>query len=289
MEPSSLISPLAQVPTDALSSPATRLEAKIRAAQTASGEKQKYELKKVSQEFEAIFIAQLLKVMRQTIEESGLTEGGFGKSIYTELFDQEVSLSIARRGALGISDLLYRSLVEKNLDSTAPAGTLVPDAPVPSVTPAGPAQSEAGTEIDISDLQLPVPATVSSAFGLRRDPFSGLARFHKGIDLAAPEGVKVAAALPGKVISAGYERGYGRTVLLQHSGGLQTRYAHLGSIGVKAGDVIASEETLGTVGNTGRSTGPHLHFEVIRMGEPVNPLPETALLTASQGHVKPGG
>ena len=100
------------------------------------------------------------------------------------------------------------------------------------------------------------------------------------LDLAAPEGMKVAAALPGKVISAGYQRGYGRTVLLQHSGGLQTRYAHLGSINVKAGDGVASEETLGTVGNTGRSTSPHLHFEVIRMGEPVDPLQDAASLMA---------
>jgi len=280
VEPSSLISPLAQVPTDVLSSPANRLEAKIRAAQTASGEKRKNELKKVSQEFEAIFIAQLLKVMRETIEESGLTEGGFGKSIYTELFDQEVSLSIARRGALGISDLLYRSLVEKALESAAPASPPAPETLVPSASPAGPAQNGTGTENEISDLQLPVQAPVSSAFGLRCDPFSGGARFHKGVDLAAPEGMKVAAALPGKVISAGYQRGYGRTVLLQHSGGLQTRYAHLGSINVKAGDGVASEETLGTVGNTGRSTSPHLHFEVIRMGEPVDPLQDAASLMA---------
>jgi murein DD-endopeptidase MepM/ murein hydrolase activator NlpD len=107
---------------------------------------------------------------------------------------------------------------------------------------------------------------------MRKDPLSRQVRFHKGLDLAAPEGMKVIAALPGTVISAGHETGYGNAVLIQHSGGLQTRYGHLGSVQVKAGDRVDSEAVLGTVGNTGRSTGPHVHFEVIRLGKPVNPL-----------------
>lgn len=116
MQSSSLISPLGQIPTDILTSSGSRLENKVRAAQSSSGEKQKSELKKVAQEFEAVFIAHLLKVMRETIEESGLTEGGFGKSIYTELFDQEVALSMARRGVLGISDLLYQNILAATSD-----------------------------------------------------------------------------------------------------------------------------------------------------------------------------
>jgi murein DD-endopeptidase MepM/ murein hydrolase activator NlpD len=273
MESSSFTNPLAQVPTDILNSPGSRLEARIRMAQSSTGEKQKDELKKVSQEFEAIFIAQLLKVMRETIEESGLTEGGFGKSIYTELFDQEVSLTIARRGALGISDLLRKNLVGQNSEaSPAPASTPA-SGPHPS-SQASPANSRASdpNECEISDLQLPVQGPVSSSFGLRRDPFSHNIRFHKGLDLSAPEGLKVVAALPGKVISAGYQSGYGNAVLVQHSGGVQTRYAHLGSVNVRAGDVVDSESILGTVGQTGRSTGPHLHFEVIRLGQAINPL-----------------
>ncbi len=173
-----------------LNSPGNRLEAKIRAAQGSAGPNQKSELKKVSQEFEAIFISQLLKVMRETIEESGLTEGGFGKSIYTELFDQEVALSIARHGALGISDLLYKNLTEKGLgSSTPPASKPEPkeqtSSPEPTETPV---VSGSKAEPEISDLQLPVQAPVSSSFGLRRDPFLRDVRFHKGLDLSAPEG-----------------------------------------------------------------------------------------------------
>lgn len=253
-----------------LNSPGSRFEARLRAAQNSAGELRDQELKRVSREFESIFISQLLKVMRETIEESGLTEGGFGKSIYTELFDQEISQTIARRGALGIADLLYKNLAGK--ETVTPP----PDAqPASGATPPAKILSEktqAEENADISDLQLPVRAPVSSRFGMRRDPFSGRQKFHKGLDLAAPEGTKVVAALPGKVLSAGFLPGYGNTILVQHAEGIQTRYGHLGSIQVKVGDAVDSESVLGTVGQTGRSTGAHLHFEVIRMGEPVDPL-----------------
>ena len=274
MDSSSIINPLPQVPTDLSATAASKLENKIRVAQYSTGDKQKNQLKKVSQEFESLFIAQLLKVMRETIEESGLMEGGFGKSIYTDLFDQEVARSMAKRGVLGISDLLYKNLSDKNSQVGQPTSTN----PAPSnEAPAQTSPADSGTsskpEPEISDLQLPVQAPVSSSFGMRNDPFSHQATFHKGVDLAAPDGTKVVAALPGTVISAGYETGYGNNVLIQHSGGLQTRYGHLGSVNVKAGDVVDSESVLGTVGNTGRSTGSHLHFEVTRMGKPVDPLP----------------
>lgn len=298
MQGSSLISPLGQVPTDILTGSGNRIESKVRAAQSSSGEKQKSELKKVAQEFEAIFIANMLKVMRETIEESGLMEGGFGKSIYTELFDQEVSLNIAKHGALGISDLLYRNLSADKTSDKKESSQPVTSDPEPGLQPA-PQASPGDSGISdkpervISDLQLPIRAAISSAFGLRKDPFSKQTRFHKGLDLAAPEGMKVMAALQGTVVSAGYENGYGNTVLIQHSGGLQTRYGHLASINVKPGDAIASQSILGTVGDTGQSSGPHLHFEVIRMGQPVDPLlslgAQSIIPEPHPGHSRIGG
>jgi murein DD-endopeptidase MepM/ murein hydrolase activator NlpD len=277
MSDSSFMSPLHQMPVDMLTSSGNRFEEKVRAAQNSQSDKQKSELKKAAQEFESVFISHMLKVMRETIEESGLTEGGFGKSIYTELFDQEVALNMARHGALGISDLLYRHLSETTPSDEKTPGKVPSDDSVPRQS--NPSQASPVNEIssnkaehEISDVQIPILAPVSSAFGMRKDPFSSKTKFHKGVDLAAPEGMSVPAALPGKVISAGYESGYGNTVLIQHGNGLQTRYGHLGSINVKKGDVVASESVLGTVGNTGRSTGPHLHFEVIHMGKPVDPI-----------------
>jgi murein DD-endopeptidase MepM/ murein hydrolase activator NlpD len=184
---------------------------------------------------------------------------------------------MARHGTLGISNLLCQNLSaaaassEKKSEET-PRSEFAPKQPALSPASSKEQGEAQKSECEITDLQLPVHARVSSAFGLRKDPFTRQVRFHKGIDLAAPAGMKVVAALPGKVISAGFERGYGNTVVIQHGEGIQTRYGHLASIDVKAGDVIASQSTLGTVGDTGHSTGSHLHFEVIRMGTPVDPI-----------------
>jgi murein DD-endopeptidase MepM/ murein hydrolase activator NlpD len=257
-----------QVPPEMLIGSGSQLEGKVHAAQNSAGEKQKSELRKVAQEFEAVFIAHLLKVMRETIEESGLMEEGFGKSMYTEMFDQELSLSMARRGALGISDLLYQNLLKTETKKELKDSSQAPASP----QGVGNGASNQTEDQEISDLQLPVLAPVSSPFGPRVDPYSHKMRLHKGVDLAAPKGMAIAAPLSGTVVSAGYENGYGNAILIQHSDGLQTRYAHLGSINVKAGEKISEQQVLGTVGETGRSTGPHLHFEVIRMGKQVDPL-----------------
>jgi murein DD-endopeptidase MepM/ murein hydrolase activator NlpD len=291
MKDTSLIAPLNQTPMNMLNSSGSRLENRLQAVQGASGAKQRNELKKVSQEFEAVFIAHLLKVMRETIEESGLFEGGSGKSTYTELFDQEVSLSLARRGALGISDLLYKNLSEKLNNTEKQKSDQSPDgdATGSSAISANPSPKASDalnvSEEEIPDFQLPVRAPVSSAFGMRKDPFSHQAKFHKGLDLSAPEGMHVAPALAGTVVFAGYMNGYGNTVVVQHAGELQTRYGHLGSLAVRVGDRVDSQNTLGTVGSTGRSTGPHLHFEVIRNGMAVDPAVN---LSASIAGARPG-
>ena len=251
----------------------------------SASEKTRADLKKVAQEFEAIFIAQLLKIMRETIEESGMEGGGFGKSIYTDLFDQEIALSMAQRGALGIGDIVYKSIADKEsaispefFEMLQPERKVSRPAPESSdnLPASGADAAESAREISLP--LLPVNAPVSSAFGMRNDPINGTPRFHKGIDLAAPAGSPVVAALPGRVISAGYESGYGNSVLVDHDGGLRTRYGHLASINVKAGDLVTSDDTLGKVGSTGRSTGAHLHFEVIRMGTPVDPAKIAAFM-----------
>jgi murein DD-endopeptidase MepM/ murein hydrolase activator NlpD len=257
-----------------------QLQNRIRGAATAPTGQKREELKKAAQEFEGLFISYLLKVMRETIEESGLTEGGLGKGIYTDLFDQEISRDIGRRGALGISDLLLKSLSEGKAapDSISPFAPAHPDqktSPPPAIDPGMQRQDEPdaldSSEEEIPDFRLPVQAPVSSLFGPRKDPFTREIRFHKGLDLAAPEGTPVHAAVSGEVIFAGYENGYGNTVVVQHTDGLQTRYAHLGKANVKRGETITGGQVLGVVGTSGHSTGPHLHFEVIRWGEQIDP------------------
>lgn len=118
------------------------------------------------------------------------------------------------------------------------------------------------------------PIIVTSPFGYRRDPILGhkTVRFHAGVDLGGETGEPVHSAAGGRVVSAGWLGGHGRTVILQHPGGYQTIYAHLRQILVAAGDQVDAGVPVGLMGSSGRSTGPHLHFEVRRGGVPLDPL-----------------
>lgn len=119
----------------------------------------------------------------------------------------------------------------------------------------------------------PLPGgRVNSFFGPRIDPISRRQDFHRGIDIAAPSGSPVRVVRAGVVKKAGRFRGYGKLVIVDHGLGLQTYYAHLRSIKVRKGQRVRGGQLIGRVGETGRTTGPHLHFEVRRDGRPVNPL-----------------
>jgi murein DD-endopeptidase MepM/ murein hydrolase activator NlpD len=108
---------------------------------------------------------------------------------------------------------------------------------------------------------LMTPAPITSGFGWRTHPLSGIRRFHSGIDIGAPSGAPVVATGSGTVVSAGWNGGYGKAVIIQHNGVQQTLYGHLSEISVQAGQVIPQGTVIGLVGSTGNSTGPHLHFE----------------------------
>lgn len=127
----------------------------------------------------------------------------------------------------------------------------------------------------------PVVGKLESAFGGRRNPFGGGSyEFHTGQDIDAPWGAPVIAGATGKVSFVGWQNGYGQLVVIDHGGGLTTRYGHLSHIEVAQGKTVVRGELIGRVGSTGRSTGPHLHYEVRINDEPVNPL--QYLLTTSQ-------
>jgi murein DD-endopeptidase MepM/ murein hydrolase activator NlpD len=115
-------------------------------------------------------------------------------------------------------------------------------------------------------------ARLSSPFGWRNDPISGVRRHHAALDLSAPQGTPVKAAMEGKVSAVSYENTYGNFIIISHAGGYQTMYAHLHTVLVKKGDQLAQGIQIGSVGNTGYSTGPHLHFAIFRNGRAVNPL-----------------
>ncbi|MDT4897415.1 MAG: hypothetical protein QOH25_2492 [Acidobacteriota bacterium] len=120
----------------------------------------------------------------------------------------------------------------------------------------------------------PVEGSLESGFGGRRNPFGGSSyEYHEGQDIEAELGTPVVAAASGTVIIAGCQNGYGNVVYIDHGNGLSTRYGHLSHIDATIGQRIARGEVLGRVGSTGRSTGPHLHYEVRINNEPVNPRP----------------
>ncbi|HUX11309.1 MAG TPA: M23 family metallopeptidase [Terriglobia bacterium] len=117
----------------------------------------------------------------------------------------------------------------------------------------------------------PVRGRITAGFGERMDPFSGEEAFHPGLDIADPYGTDVLATGDGLVIEAEPDAGYGRSILIDHGDGITTRYAHLSRIFVVVGEQVKQGEIIGAIGTSGRTTGPHLHYEVRIHGAPVNP------------------
>jgi murein DD-endopeptidase MepM/ murein hydrolase activator NlpD len=136
--------------------------------------------------------------------------------------------------------------------------------------------SEAATEQELSVMAYPghmpvMGARVNSHFGTRRDPFTGRLARHTGLDIPAGHGTPILASGGGRVVSAGYKGAYGKTVVIDHGDGLATLYGHASKLLVRPGEIVMPKQKIALVGSTGRSTGPHLHFEVIRKGQRVEP------------------
>ncbi|MGD1903785.1 MAG: M23 family metallopeptidase [Geitlerinemataceae cyanobacterium] len=169
--------------------------------------------------------------------------GGRGGSISSDLPDLEADTLAKLANARQLSAYLQRQL--SNDVRPAIEATLAYEEAIPNSMP-------------IAD-----SAEITSHFGKRPNPFGwGGTEFHRGIDFVDYYGAPILATAPGTVIEAGYYGGYGNQVTLQHEYGYQTVYAHLSEISVEVGDAVKRGDTVGELGNTGRSTGPHLHYEV---------------------------
>ncbi len=216
-------------------------------------------LKKAISDFEAIFINQMLKAMRNTINKSGLIDGGNSEKIYTSLIDSEVSKFIASGTGIGLYDVLSKQLIGTEGEGGAPVSA-----------PLTPELRERLEEL--GSVTFPTSGPVSSGFGMRKDPIWGTMSFHHGIDISASKGAPIYPISDGEVIFSGEKEGYGFVVEVAHSGGYVTRYAHNSENRVKLGDRVSASEAIALVGDTGRSTGPHLHFEVMREGVNIDPI-----------------
>lgn len=133
----------------------------------------------------------------------------------------------------------------------------------------------------------PVIGKLSSKFGMRQHPIRHKKIFHKGIDIALPVFSRVVVTASGKIKETGYKRDYGKYVVVDHGHGWNTLYAHLQSSSMHRGDFVKRREMIGRVGQTGLTTGPHLHYEVIYLGKPQNPLYFTTKAESAQPDFSP--
>lgn len=199
---------------------------------------------------------------------------GLGGSTMTDMMKGEFGLALSRAGGLGLRELLAGALLGGPAADGAGAAGLRPvdltPAVVPGRTPVTPPPDAglagSGRAADIVAASTPV----SSAYGWRSDPFTGQARFHRGVDLALAYGSDVRAFGPGVVSSAGERPGYGMTVVVDHGGGRETLYAHLSAIDVAPGQRVEAGQRIARSGNSGRATGAHLHFEAREFGQAVD-------------------
>lgn len=187
--------------------------------------------------------------------------------------ERRIDIWAGELAAYAREDAAVQAVISRNAGKT-PVATPAPPPPEPVESADGeeaaapePSQSSAST----SGFQWPIQATVTSEFGYRVHPVYGSRRLHAGIDLGAAGGTPIGAAKEGVVIFAGTQGGYGRTVIVDHGGGITTLYAHQSKIGVSNGQAVARGAIIGYVGATGTATGNHLHFEVRVDGSPNNP------------------
>jgi murein DD-endopeptidase MepM/ murein hydrolase activator NlpD len=264
---------------------------------TSASQADRAKVAELAREFEAYFVAKMIRDMRAAMldDEEG---SGLGAGTMTETMDTELARQITQSGGVGLATVLGNAIDHQVYGrtgtpaATAPAakdstpGVATPTVRQSSAVATTALRSLSATSDDAAALPLPLTNRVSSAYGMRVDPFDGTRRFHSGVDIAAAYGKEVPAAGAGQVVFSGAQGGYGNTVVIEHADGIRTRYAHLASIQVEAGSAVDAGTIIGRVGSSGRSTGPHLHFEVLQNGQPVNP--EVAA-TRFAGQLKFGG
>lgn len=217
----------------------------------------------LAQQFEAMLMTQMLREMKESMAPEKEEGGGFGADNLGDMVNSEFGTALTKSGGVGLADSLMKALqrleprdVSKDEQSFGMAPSPTPQAPSPD-------------------------PLVSSSFGMRADPINGHQKFHKGTDIRSAYGQEVRAAAGGVVTFAGEQSGYGLVVKVDHGDGLETRYAHLSSADVRVGATVAAGSPIARSGNSGRTTGPHLHFEVRQDGQPIDPSRVTGFVSVS--------
>lgn len=220
---------------------------------------------------EAYFLRRIMAEVRNS-SEGGLLAPGFGGEVFSEMLDGALADRMAEGGGFGLA-----AIVKEQLTGEQPTAAALPTSARAVRRAYAPSHwhPPIGGPSGTAPWQMPVQAErISSGFGkIRLDPTAPAGtRTHKGIDMTAPTGAPVHAARGGQVIRAEASTGgFGNVVVIDHGSGIHSYYGHLSAIGVKEGDMVETGAPIGEVGSTGRSSGPHLHFEVRRDGVSVDP------------------
>ncbi len=226
--------------------------------------------KAAGKQLEAFFLRQLLSEARP----EG-ADGGFAGDTFKQMFDEAIADKMASAGGIGLADVFSKQLAKQ-------AGTAAPETPAPHAALPMPNMQEGPSVAGLPRFVMPVAGRASSGYGNRFDPIQHKEIKHPGFDLAAPTGTTVDAAAAGTITHAGPAGTYGNLIIIKHADGVETRYAHLSATSVKEGDHVEAGQPIGAVGTTGYSTGPHLHFEVRKDGQTVDPAPLLPINTLPQ-------
>jgi murein DD-endopeptidase MepM/ murein hydrolase activator NlpD len=239
----------------------------------------------VNRNFEALLLSFVSKAMRQTVPKSDFLGKGRNKDWYSDLFDMELAQSFThdKGNRIGLSAYIQRDLRQlPGRDETPPQPSRTDRQSGQGSTTRGVSALRQGPNSRLTaesaafsnvQMALPVMGRLTSHHGMRSDPFTTEEKFHYGIDIASPIGTPIRAALPGTVTFSGWKQGYGLTVIISHADGYTTQYSHNSENLVQVGEHINQKQPIALVGQSGRATGPHLHFEVKQEGKTINPLP----------------
>ncbi len=249
---------------------------------------------KAAREFEAYLVGFLATQMRTTVKGGPFSEGA--ASMFADLFDQEIGKRVAEGGGFGLRESISRGLgglsggvggVEATESTGSPVARLIHGVGHAS----RPAPAPVHDHLEVEDAPKAVAALakgvvnrLTSGFGVRANPLGAGAETHPGVDLGATAGTPIKAVRDGVVRFSGARGGYGNVVILDHGDGTETRYAHCARLDVAEGAVVKAGAPIATVGSTGRSTGPHLHFEVRRNGAAIDP---SSWLATGRGPLDP--
>lgn len=237
------------------------------------------QVRALAEQFESMLLAQMLKEMKQAMSPDA-EDQGLGGQMIGDTIGTELAQALGQTHSLGLSALMQKVFESRVAASDAAHAGHTHSTETVERSPHAAAAPAAITDASVAPKAAGYSsaAVVTSQFGWRTDPLNGAHKFHAGQDLRAAYGQDVRAATDGVVTFAGEKPGYGLIVVVSHGSGLETRYAHLSAAEVAQGDRIHGGDLIARSGQSGRVTGPHLHFEVRQDGRPVDPASVAGLL-----------